>query len=136
MLSRIRYVSRLARALDPGELEKIVALSQVKNARLGISGFLVLSDDMFFQDIEGPREAIASLYEVIRRDPRHKQVVLLKREDDVPKAVYPDWAMKLLPPGDAMSQVIREVSDARQKLDSSLNGLEQLVWRAQSSSRR
>jgi len=44
------------------------------------------------QIIEGEREIIQSLYNVIRQDPRHEQVTTLEEGEQTGKN-FPDWAM-------------------------------------------
>lgn len=49
-----------------------------KNARYDITGLLHSEHSGYYHFIEGPREAVHQLFELLRRDPRHYDVTVLK----------------------------------------------------------
>jgi hypothetical protein len=54
------------------------------------------SGGLFYQVLEGPEEHVDELYDTIKRDGRHTNLLLLSTEDDVQARLYPNWSMKLI----------------------------------------
>ena len=86
------YTSRPTIDFTEEILVEMLNASQKKNAKLGISGLLVLHDGKFIQLLEGPKENVRSLYDSIKNDPRHTD---LKVELDTETALraVPSWNM-------------------------------------------
>lgn len=91
MLVRLLYVSR---AVDPSPaaLEAILTQSRQYNPTHGITGILCYGGDVFLQALEGGRMAVNELYTHIQRDPRHKDVVLLRYEE-ITERRFGGWTM-------------------------------------------
>ena len=64
-MKRIKYISEFAGTVDADEIESISLKSRLNNMRVGITGMLVASGGVFVQLIEGPDDAVDSLYERI-----------------------------------------------------------------------
>ena len=83
-LLRLTYYSRNAIAEagadGPGEVGRLLAVSRRNNARDGITGALLRSEGHFAQTLEGPPDAVERAFERIRRDWRHADLVVLRRE--------------------------------------------------------
>jgi adenylate cyclase len=95
MLKRIKYVSQFAKALGNEDIKKLAKAASNKNKKLGVTGVLMASGELFFQIIEGPADVIDQLYETICRDQRHKNV--FKIEEVMAKSrLFPKWSMKKL----------------------------------------
>ncbi len=62
---------------SPSAIGKIVQCSRARNPGRDITGALVFDGEYFCQHLEGPRTAVLTLMEEIRRDPRHVDVDLL-----------------------------------------------------------
>ena len=93
MLARIRYVSEFTNPLSRDQLRELVRVAAERNAEKGITGILMASGGLFFQIIEGPPQALETLFEKILQDPRHKNVMLLRKELPIDERFFPDWAM-------------------------------------------
>lgn len=91
MLRHLAYVSRPVDDLAPGEIARIIRVSRVSNPDAGINGMLVFAGDAFAQWIEGPSAAVGALWERIRRDPRHADIVVLVDQDDREVGHFSDW---------------------------------------------
>ena len=91
MLVRLLYASR---ALDtsPAAIEAILVQSRHHNPGWGITGILCYGGGIFLQAIEGGRMAVSKLYGHIQKDPRHKDVVLLKFEE-ITERRFGGWTM-------------------------------------------
>ncbi|TVQ36995.1 MAG: BLUF domain-containing protein [Wenzhouxiangella sp.] len=77
------------------EIGVILNQSRRNNKPLAIGGVLCFGDGNFFQCLEGERETVEALYEQIKADDRHHDVVLLRKEP-VHHRQYRLWAMKFL----------------------------------------
>ncbi len=92
-MKRISYLSTRSEFLSSKEIRAIEEISRKNNQARGITGFFVIIDNHFFQTIEGPAEAIDLLFDKIRQDPRHDQIICLTSEENVSTRKFPDWSM-------------------------------------------
>jgi hypothetical protein len=92
MLVRLLYASRSVEKLSPEVIDGILTASRKKNPALGITGLLCHSGDIFMQVLEGGREVVNQLYHDICRDPRHRDVVLLKY-GEITERHFAGWTM-------------------------------------------
>lgn len=80
-LRRLVYCSRCSVAgpevMLHAAIIRILASAVRNNARLGVTGALMLDDGWFTQALEGPPEGVEALYARIRDDRRHDQVTLI-----------------------------------------------------------
>ena len=81
LLSRLLYFSRRDwSGTDPAEaeavLEQILEAGKRNNPRDGLSGVLIVDDDLFVQVLEGPRSSLTRTFGRIQKDSRHSGVVL------------------------------------------------------------
>lgn len=89
---RLVYISTLSAGVGRNEVDRIVAHSAEANDRRGITGLLALDEDRVCQVLEGPGQEIEKLFETIRGDRRHRDVVMLDcREVDTPH--FGRWGM-------------------------------------------
>ena len=91
MLVRLLYASR---AVDSSAqaIENILTQSRQYNPTCGITGILCYGGGIFLQAIEGGRLAVSELYGHIQKDPRHKDVVLLRYEE-ISERRFGGWTM-------------------------------------------
>lgn len=71
----ISYVSTAQKDLEPGEVVELLDQTEVRNNKLGIHGLLIYSEGNFFEVLEGQKEMILELYDSIRQDGRHKNII-------------------------------------------------------------
>lgn len=91
---RITYVSR-ARSKLPLDLKDILAVTRPNNTRLRVTGALCFLDGAYLQLLEGERDAVQKLYQVIKDDPRHSDAKVLTHTS-ITERVFPNWSMALL----------------------------------------
>ncbi|MEA1834923.1 BLUF domain-containing protein [Methylobacterium durans] len=84
------YVSR--RLATDADIHGIVAISQVRNASLRVTGALVASRTRFAQILEGARAEIDELMNSISRDNRHTDIDIILRED-IDGRSFTDWSL-------------------------------------------
>ncbi len=92
MLVRCLYASRPAVPLTPDVMDSILHQSRRNNPRLGITGMLCMSDDVFIQVLEGGRDAVCDLYKMIAGDNRHGNVRILVYEE-ITERRFGHWTM-------------------------------------------
>ena len=89
---RLIYVSSAVEYFDEAALADLLAQARTNNARLGITGLLLYGEGAFLQLLEGPRDAVESLYATIREDSRHTLCMVLDEDAHVPR-LFGDWRM-------------------------------------------
>jgi hypothetical protein len=88
------YCSRAAPEVDEAAVDRIIESSHRRNPPRAVTGLLVFGSGIFFQWIEGPRDKVTQLMEIIRADPRHDNVVALSESEEVRERLFPEWAME------------------------------------------
>jgi hypothetical protein len=88
----IIYISTATQPFSKPELLELLTKSRENNTKLGLTGMLLYKNDVFQQILEGPEEAVNSLFQKIKKDPRHHDVV--KATDGFQaKRQFTDWSM-------------------------------------------
>ena len=77
---------------DEAMLRGILMQARRNNKRDGITGALICRQDMYLQLVEGPDDAIDTLYAKIVADDRHANVELVHARN-VDQRMFPDWDM-------------------------------------------
>ena len=98
-LFRIVYCSR--KAVDEGgiSMDQILATSRRNNAAVGVTGALLYSGGLFVQTLEGPFDAVQSVFERIQMDLRHDDVIVIATES-VTERLFAEWSMAAAEPDD------------------------------------
>ena len=118
--------------MDKEALDKIIATAKYHNPRFGITGLLVFGSGIFFQWLEGPKDNVTSLFEIISADQRHTDVVLITKEDEFRERLFPNWDMELVAAEDisaVLEDAMHEASDPKRKIVLS-NMLQELKKRS------
>lgn len=92
MLERLVYRSKATHKLGSLHLFNLLIQCREKNRRLGITGHLLYTEEIFVQCIEGPCEGIEDLWQSLQRDERHHQIELLSRSP-VQERRFAEWTM-------------------------------------------
>ncbi len=136
VILRIKYASRFAYALSAAEIDAIVATSRRSNVRVGVTGVMLAFGGVFMQVLEGPPDVVSDLFLRIERDPRHRDVVILRRElAAVP--LFGAWSMRLV---ELDAGARAQMRPARELIEAVAQGalpelerlreIEDLVWTA------
>ncbi len=118
-LSAVVYRSRAVRALSPAELHDLTRVAQARNSREAVTGLMVYDNQHFFQWLEGPAPAVASVMDSIVADRRHTDVEILHKRAAV-RRMFADWSMKLATPGPVMSSWRRDVIEPPREIMEAL----------------
>jgi hypothetical protein len=91
------------------DLGVILLQSQHNNTIMGITGVLFYADGNVLQVLEGEADAVERLFATIRKDPRHRNVIVLLRLP-IAERQFPNWLMALrtlrdLPPEHQAEQI-------------------------------
>ncbi|MEI6414698.1 MAG: ABC transporter substrate-binding protein [Pseudomonadota bacterium] len=91
------YVSQAKQTVSSDALEALLQKARACNRAVGISGCLLYQDGYFMQMLEGQRDALFTLLDKIKADPRHHNLHLVI-EAPARGRVFPDWGMVLRDP--------------------------------------
>jgi len=91
-LVHLIYVSTATRHFGLEELNAMLDQSRANNQRLDITGVLLYKGGCFYQELEGPNDAVEAIYQKIAQDPRHTGVTKIIHEA-IPKRLFSDWKM-------------------------------------------
>lgn len=92
MLSQLVYVSARKPSCTEEEIQKILAACKRNNSDKDITGVLLYSGTHFVQYLEGDYRKIVSLYDSIKTDNRHKNVVMIC-SSPIQERSFPSWQM-------------------------------------------
>jgi hypothetical protein len=92
MFFTLVYISRATSKMSDQNLEDILTVSRRNNIPSGISGMLIYKDGEFMQALEGKRDDVEKLYELISQDKRHDEILVLARKE-IPQRCFADWSM-------------------------------------------
>ena len=109
ILIQLIYAGRVSRALVPDDLKGILAASQRNNQRVGVTGALCLTSNIFLQQLEGDRTAVNALYHRILLDPRHRDPAILDFSE-ITSRKFTQWSMGSLAPLEANRNIYLKYS--------------------------
>ena len=92
MIYQLVYSSSATQEFWPDDLFRLVETSRRKNALRAVTGMLLFRDGQFLQLLEGPEREVISVFELVKRDPRHTGVKVLLSEA-VADRQFPEWTM-------------------------------------------
>lgn len=78
-------------------MEGLVERAIIKNAQLGITGWLLYNDRTLtvYQVLEGPTAVVEKLIDAIIKDPRHEVSLASVQRKVIEKREFPHWSMSL-----------------------------------------
>ena len=94
---QIMYSSKATEQMTVDELGEILSDARIGNKARNITGALVYVDGVFFQILEGDKDAVRKLMSSIARDSRHKSVKVFY-DTEVDERVFQSWSMAYLSP--------------------------------------
>jgi len=89
---RLTYASTSLKEWSPDELLGLLKACRTNNGAKNITGILLYAKGTFFQVLEGDEATVSSLYAMIEKDKRHKNVTLIQKEKITERA-FPYWSM-------------------------------------------
>jgi len=89
---QLMYVSAASVVFNDEMLRKLLDGARTANTAIGVSGMLLHQNGSFLQVLEGESAVVDALFTKIRRDRRHKAVVMLARSE-ITGRNFTDWSM-------------------------------------------
>ncbi|GGY17861.1 blue light sensor protein [Massilia dura] len=93
-LYQLVYLSQSTRKLDKEELFALWKQAKANNGTIDVTGSLFYNGGWFMQVLEGPAPTLASLYDKIAKDPRHRDLRLLYNEPAAYRT-FVRWTMNM-----------------------------------------
>ncbi|QCK16658.1 BLUF domain-containing protein [Mangrovivirga cuniculi] len=92
MLSHLVYLSKRNPNCTSEEIENILQSCNKNNKEYNLTGVLLYSDKQFVQYLEGEYDEILALYDRIKGDPRHSNIVMIT-SGPINDRAFPSWQM-------------------------------------------
>lgn len=105
-ISRANFAAHRQGRGVPPEVGRILIQSRLNNPRRGLVGALYYGNGCFFQCLEGGAQAIDALYADLLKDPRHRDLKVLHRQD-IRQPSFSEWEMKYVPDAAQVRDLMR-----------------------------
>jgi len=92
MLSQLIYVSTPEKSFSEEELDNLLTEARKTNQELEITGILLYTGSNFFQVLEGKESDIGFVFEKIKSNPKHSDIVVILKEA-ISKRSFEEWNM-------------------------------------------
>jgi hypothetical protein len=89
---RVTYLSQASEPLSADGLLGLLSQCHRNNTEKGLTGMLLFGNGTFLQSIEGEATVVDPLIDRISKDPRHRDVKILRR-DEITERQYSEWSM-------------------------------------------
>src|SRR4051812_34573961 len=126
-LSQLIYVSRREPWLTLEVLQRIVTRSAITNQSRNITGILLIHGQNLMQLLEGEAADIATVFDKIRKDPRHSNVTQLLFKN-VDNRMFPEWGMEMADLNHKrmvdVNRLNRMIEDLRVQVDTGRHNVE------------
>ena len=86
------YISSATELMDETELMALLNSSRKNNKRNDITGMMLYKSGNFMQMLEGEKVVILSLFEKIKQDRRHKNIVEIFSGEELERC-FQEWSM-------------------------------------------
>lgn len=119
-VSRTIYVSRARQRYSQNRLMGFCADFAARNARHGITGFMIVAGDHFVQILEGDPQSVAALVARIQHDRRHTDFrILLQKAGQCP--AFAQWSMGLANLNDDYQLSMSDTQALKQRVTAIIN---------------
>ncbi len=125
MISHLVYASKRGINCSVEEIEKILLSSTQNNLLLDITGCLLYTDYKFIQYLEGDFYEIKNLFEKLKLDSRHENLVLIAMGSSKNR-LFPNWQMGCKPISNDEVMFNSNITEAEKNIyNSIINGKEE-----------
>jgi hypothetical protein len=91
-MKRILYLSSAKKQMSDFELNNLLEMARAHNKSKNITGLLIYIDGDFFQILEGNDWEVDNLFNNIKLDKRHKNIICVSNEK-ITQRQFPEWSM-------------------------------------------
>ncbi len=88
----LTYHSAARKNLNANDIENILEKARNFNSQNEITGCLLFHNNQFIQILEGEKTKLLELYNSIKKDDRHSNVMLLA-QDEKQERIFSNWSM-------------------------------------------
>lgn len=85
-------MSSAPRRFSEEELADLLERARVKNAARSVTGMLQHDDGNFIQYLEGERDTVEALFDLISQDARHRNNLRMS-DGEISQRMFPEWSM-------------------------------------------
>lgn len=89
---QIVYYSEATRQFSEQELIELLQYANINNTKNNITGCLIYANGKFIQMLEGEQNLVRALFDKIKQDKRHTNVIVAV-EMSVSSKLFPEWGM-------------------------------------------
>ena len=111
---RLVYSSSARAGLTARDLEQILLSARTRNTTHKVTGMLLYRDGVFLQLLEGRRDNVHDIYNLIGRDRRHHHLINLL-EETITERDFPSWTMGYSIPAPAQLERFGENLDCARR---------------------
>jgi len=104
------YVSEETRPFSDDDLVELLKTSRRNNIQVDVTGILLYKNGRFVQVLEGPEEAVRSVFDIIKADERHTNISVAI-EQSVDEREFGEWEMGFARVADAAQDGVEGVSN-------------------------
>ena len=104
------YASKVSNLPADRGMQQILDSSRKNNSQREITGALAFDQNYFFQILEGPRNQLNMLYNLILKDNRHKDCEILSYYE-INHREFSKWSMGLILPTEKKQQILAKYSE-------------------------
>ncbi|MBI3222067.1 MAG: BLUF domain-containing protein [Nitrosomonadales bacterium] len=91
-LTAIVYLSTASHPMTEGDIEHILLAARRRNEQKNITGLLLYCHGTFMQYLEGDEAGLLEVYELIKKDRRHRGLIQLAKTP-IHSREFADWSM-------------------------------------------
>lgn len=92
ILYNLIYLSSTSKDWPEEELQTLLNSARKENQSFGITGILLHTNNKFMQVLEGPETMVSRLYNNIKKDKRHSNLLVLM-EGCIHERIFGNWSM-------------------------------------------
>ena len=89
---RLMYLSTATVKFTDEEYEALLDVARKNNQEKNVTGLLIIKGRSFLQCLEGNKEDVIFIYEKIKDDDRHTDIIQVVEEED-DQRYFPNWSM-------------------------------------------
>lgn len=101
-MEQLVYSSIANPEMETDQVFSIVSASSRNNPARGVTGFLMFHHGRFFQLVEGEKQDLDGLMQVLHKDDRHHTIEILDRAQ-ITGRLFERWRMKRISAGGSLS---------------------------------
>jgi hypothetical protein len=101
----IIYLSWAVAPFTNAQLQTLLTLSRQRNTELAITGILLYGNQRFVQVLEGEEAAVRALYQLIKCDPHHHDVIAYA-DKPIAQRTFAAWTMAFQPSSPQQAQAL------------------------------